>query len=172
MSRRNPTRRPGPVPADGGPAQGSARQDCLRAVQRGDVEGVRALLEAGTAADWRDGDGCSLVFHAIFRRQFAVAEVLLAHGADIDLTDRHSWTPLFWAAFNGHADVVGFLLAHGAEADAPTREGDRPLFIASYKGHAEVVGLLLAGGASPAARDGASGLDALGVARLRGTGPS
>jgi ankyrin repeat protein len=125
----------------------SAQAACLAAVQRGALERVSALLREGVAVNWQDKDGCSLIFHAIFRRHFAIAEELLARGANIDLTDRRGWTPLFWAAFNGHTDIVGFLVAHRADANMATHEGDRPLFMAAYKGHIETVRLLLAGGA-------------------------
>ncbi|MBU1647345.1 MAG: ankyrin repeat domain-containing protein [Gammaproteobacteria bacterium] len=92
---------------------------------------MRVLLQEGVAADWQDQNGFSLLFHAIFRRHFAIAEDLLARGADIDLANSHGWTPLFWAAFNGHTDIVGFLVAHRADANAATPDGDRPLFMAA-----------------------------------------
>ncbi len=73
----------------------SAQAACLAAVQGGALERVSALLREGVAVNWRDRDGCSLLFHAIFRRHFAIAEELLARGANIDLPDRRGWTPLF-----------------------------------------------------------------------------
>ncbi len=125
----------------------SAPAACLAAVQEGALERVSVLLREGVTVNWQDMDGCSLLFHAVFRRHFAIVEELLARGANIDLADQRGWTPLFWAAFNDHVDIVGFLAAHHADTNVATHEGDRPLFMAAYKGHAEVVRLLLAGGA-------------------------
>lgn len=100
--------------------QTSEAVSCLASVQRGDLEHVRTLLQKGMAVNWRDEQGYGLLFHAIFRRQFAIVEELLAHGANIDLPDRHGWTPLFWAAFNNHADIAGFLVAHHADTNRAT----------------------------------------------------
>lgn len=112
----------------------SAQAACLAAVQGAALERVSALLREGVAVNWQDKDGCSFLFHAIFRRHFAIAEELLARGANIDLPDQRGWTPLFWAAFNGHMDIVGFLVVHHADANAATHEGDRPLFMAFLQG--------------------------------------
>lgn len=73
----------------------SVQTSCLAAVRAGELGRVRVLLQEGAAVNWQDENGFSMLFHAIFRRHFAIAEELLARGANIDLPDRRGWTPLF-----------------------------------------------------------------------------
>lgn len=63
----------------------SVQAACFAAVQGGALERVNTLLRRGVAVNWQDEAGVSLLFHAIFRRHFAIAEALLAQGANIDL---------------------------------------------------------------------------------------
>ena len=121
----------------------STEKALIDAIRSGDVATVMRCLDGTTLVHWRDANGCSGLFHAVFNRKWPVVEALLARGADIDLADHKGWTPLFWAAFNGHADIVGPLIAMGADANKATLEGDLPLFMSAYKGHADVVRLLL-----------------------------
>jgi hypothetical protein len=139
----------------------------LDAVRQGNVPEVLRGLEDGLPANWQDTEGCSLIFHAVYHRQWAVIDSLLAHGALIDLTDRRGWTPLFWAVFNGHADIVSFLIGRGANPDVRTEDGEWPLFWAVYKGHTAVVRHLLVGGAKRDQLDG-DGHDVLWLARTLG----
>lgn len=97
--------------------------ELLDAVRHGNVPEVLRRLEQGLSSNWQDTEGCSALFHAVHRRQWAVVDALLARGASIDLPDFRDWTPLFWAAFNGHGDIVTFLIGRGADPDVPTADG-------------------------------------------------
>ena len=54
----------------------------------GDVVTVSRCLSDATLVDWRDANGCSGLFHAVFNRQWTVVDALLAAGANIDLADQ------------------------------------------------------------------------------------
>lgn len=112
-------------------------RELLRAIRRGDSQGVRALLLAGVELNRLDENGCNALFYALHGRHFDIAAKLLEWGADVDFPERHGWIPSFWAAFNGRADIVALLVARGADANVPTPDGDAPQFLAAYKGHAE-----------------------------------
>lgn len=84
----------------------------LDAIHEGDLNQVRRGLEHGVSGDWRDPDGTSALFYALYRRDWTIAEALLAHGADINAPDEKGWTPLFWAASSGYTDIVAFLVDH------------------------------------------------------------
>ncbi len=65
----------------------AVQTSCLAAVRAGELERVRVHLQEGAAVNGQDENGFSLLFHAIFRRHFAIAGELLARGADIDLAN-------------------------------------------------------------------------------------
>ena len=66
-----------------------------------------SLIEHGTAADTRDGEGRTPLMVAAAFDSPAVAEVLLAHGADPRARDTlNGNTPLDFAALSGHAGMA------------------------------------------------------------------
>jgi ankyrin repeat protein len=94
------------------------------AVQRGDRDYVRALLDAGAPADVRFKDGTSPLGAAIdgsadggspsFAR---IVELLVARGVDVNRRLPDGRTPLFAAAEAGDLRVVTALLDRGARAN-------------------------------------------------------
>lgn len=70
-----------------GAAHSSVEAACVEAVQERRLARVRVFLRDGVAVNWQDAKGFSLLFHAIFRRHFTIAEELLTQGANIDLAD-------------------------------------------------------------------------------------
>lgn len=98
------------------------RRTYYEAVERGDVDEVRALIASG-AADPNERIG-----------------------------DYGDWTPLTLAACHGHLAVVELLLDTGVHPDARNRFGYLPTVLAATGGpqpHQEVVDLLLRRGADP-----------------------
>jgi ankyrin repeat protein len=69
------------------------------AVERGDLESVRASLAADPAlARARDAGGATALHHAAFLGHRAVVEALLAAGAEVNARDAtHDATPAGWA---------------------------------------------------------------------------
>lgn len=118
----------------------------LDALHEGDLSRAKHGIKAGVSSDWRDPDGCSALFYALYRSDWAMAELLLDHGADINAPDIEGWTPLFWAASSGHTDVVSFLLNHRADPNIQTNDGEWALFWAVYEGYVDIVRLLLKAG--------------------------
>jgi uncharacterized protein len=155
----------------------SSSEDLFAAIEAGDVDGVRASLDADPSlAMARDHEGVSALLRARYRRDRALVEAVKARvpsldgyeaatfgdldrlavllAADPDLTQRRSgdgFTALHLAAFFGQDDAVRLLLARGADPDAPGTGWmtGTPLNAAASAGHATVVGLLLEAGADP-----------------------
>lgn len=98
------------------------------AVQRGDVESVRLLL-----------DHKANVEAVAPYSGFGYAQQRMSEG------DR----PMHVAARAGHATVVDLLIRQGASVHSITTEGETPLLVAASEGHAAVVKRLLAAGADP-----------------------
>jgi len=155
----------------------SASEDLLAAIDAGNVDRVRAMLDADPSlATARDHEGVSALLRARYRRDRALVEAIKARvgsldafeaatfgdldrlavllAADPDLTERRTgdgFTALHLAAFFGQDDVVRLLLARGADPDARGAGWmtGTPLNAAASARHATVVALLLEGGADP-----------------------
>lgn len=157
----------------------------LRAAERGDVEGVRALLARAVGVDLRDGYGGTPLARAAERGHGPVVDLLLKAGADPNVIDSISMTPLMAAAYRGHCTVVELLLAHGADVNkmAPVMPWTQPsvscypsaayrqtffertpLMVAVDRGHLEIAKLLLSHGADKGLR-GEGGCTASDLAR-------
>jgi ankyrin repeat protein len=155
----------------------SADDELFAAIERGDVDRVRAALAAGADPNaiqpdhwpgWRP-------LHASIEAledggPLETLSVLLKHGATVDGWDaQHDATPLLMAVFRGQKEAVRFLLDARADVNVVGGEGDSPLRWAVQSGDTELVRLLLERGAT---RDldvggGPSGMNALGIAAHR-----
>lgn len=68
----------------------------------GDLQGLRAALEAGTPVDGRDAQGCTALHFAADRGRADAAVLLLAAGADVNAQ--------VWAAAS--AGVIAMQVCH------------------------------------------------------------
>jgi len=155
----------------------SASEDLFAAIDAGDVDRVRATLDADPSlAMARDHEGLSALLRARYRRDRALVEAVKARVAsldafeaatfgdldrlavlladDPDLTGRRSgdgFTALHLAAFFRQDDAVRLLLARGADPDARGTGWmtGTPLNAAASARQATVVALLLEAGADP-----------------------
>lgn len=91
----------------------------VSAVQKGDRDAVRAMLDAGAPADRRYKSGVTAMSAALEGLARGpdgarVLELLVEHGADPNRRLPDGRTPLFAAAESGELRAVGFLLQRGA----------------------------------------------------------
>ena len=158
----------------------STSEDLFAAIESGDVERVRSILEADPAlAATRGAEGVSALMRARYRFDEAltdavrtrapgldvfeaasfgdverVTELLAIDSASVDARSGDGFTALHLAAFFGQVDAVQLLITLGAEVDAPGigwMTGTALHSAASAK-QAEVVRALLEAGADPNAR--------------------
>jgi putative CocE/NonD family hydrolase len=142
--------------------------ELLAAVQDGDREAVRSLVEAGVDVDGRDERGLTPLMWAVkLDDRDDMVRVLSELGADVDLASDDGNAALAMAAGAGNLAGVASLLAAGADADHPNERGTTALIYAAHRGHTEVVDVLIANGADPAIRN-AGGNSALLVAAAAG----
>lgn len=158
----------------------STSEDLFAAIEAGEVERVRAMLDAdaslGTA---RDAEGVSALMRARYRFDREMIEAMQPWVADMDLFEAAAagdldrltellaydpasidarsadgFTALHFAAFFGRPDAARLLVNHAADVDAYGTGWmtGTPLHSAASESHADVVGMLLEAGADPNAR--------------------
>jgi ankyrin repeat protein len=160
--RQESSRRPAPrlpVPAAPSPQgiSGAPSPRIHPAALDGDLERVKALLDAGTDVNAKDNGGQTPLHWAACGGHKTVVELLLARGANVNARDSGRGTPLHDAAGNGHREVVQLLLTKGAEPEARDDEGLTPAAAAVRNGHREVAELLLASAAKAESANRAAG---------------
>ncbi|KAI3697737.1 hypothetical protein L6452_30834 [Arctium lappa] len=81
----------------------------------GDLEGIKELLDSGTAVNFKDIDNRTALHVAACQGFCDVAELLLERGAEVDPKDRWGSTPLADAIHYKNHDVIKLLEKHGAK---------------------------------------------------------
>src|SRR5262249_30061883 len=84
------------------------------AVERGDLDGTRALLRNGVKADAQARDGRTALHLAADLGNAALARALVDGGAAADRKDKVGWLPVQVAAHQGYLDVVRLLADKGS----------------------------------------------------------
>lgn len=141
--------------------------DLIKAIDEGDFQKIRALLESGADTNAKDENGVTALMHATHKGYVDVVKQLLTYGADVNaktppsgfgLSDQ---TALMLAAVVGHTDVLKELLVHGTDVNAKDSMGMTALAsackfndnFASREDYIEAVKQLIAHGADVNARD-------------------
>ena len=129
------------------------------AAMRGDLAGVRALIDQGADVNGAQGDGMTALHWAAENGSAATAELLLNAGANLSAVTRlGGYTPLHLAAKAGSAEVVHAFLKGGADPRAATTTGGvTALHFAAAAGSGEALKALIDHGADPNAVESAWG---------------
>ncbi len=126
----------------------------LEAVEAGNLEEVKALLEKGADKNIKDMYGRTPLHHAIWKGHAPVVEYLVEKGADVEAEDFEKERPLHWAAVFGRISSIRCLLAHGANLEAEDKNGFRPLHkaVRETREAAAVIEIFLQNGADRRAK--------------------
>ena len=108
-------------------ASKGARLDLAGAAGLGRLEAVRALFEAASAEQIRDG----LLYACGYGRD-SVVEFLLEKGMDLTAHRADGQTALHWAVIGGHPGAVRLLLRNGAPLEVQNRYGGTALGQAAW----------------------------------------
>ncbi|MEW6677407.1 MAG: ankyrin repeat domain-containing protein [Pseudomonadota bacterium] len=117
----------------------------VEAVDRGDVEMVRLLLDAGADPDLKAA-GYTPLGRAAMQGHSRIARMLLEAGADPDLKSNDGNTPLAAAAAMNRVTVIRVLMAHQPDYTLHNLEGRTALSVAALEGFEEAVRAMLEGG--------------------------
>lgn len=115
----------------------------IEAAQNGDVNTVKALLDAGGNVNLKDETGRTLLMYAALRNHKEVAQALLDKGADANARSKTGETALSFAAREGHPEIARALLAKGADVNAEDSSGSAPVVYATQFNHPATLKLLL-----------------------------
>jgi ankyrin repeat protein len=123
--------------------------DLIKAAGRGDVQRVKALIDAKADVNAKDNHGGTALMEAAFQGHADIVTLLLDKGADIEASNKFGHTALTLATASRRTDVVKLLLDRGANTEA---KGEifrhTALMEAAIKGYADIVTLLLDKGAN------------------------
>ncbi|KAJ3114871.1 hypothetical protein HDU96_001532 [Phlyctochytrium bullatum] len=109
------------------------------AASDGDLDTVKAFVEAGIHPNTKDENGYTAIHAAASYGHIGLLEYLLANGGDPNVTDNDGDTPLF---FSEIASIANCLLQHGADATIRNHDGYLAIETASEEERDEVVELL------------------------------
>lgn len=127
------------------PVSEEDQREVLECARYGELDDLRALLDAGADVNFRDAASGSTALHnAAANGHGDVVALLVDRGARCE-PNANGNTPLHWAALNGHAAVVGVLLGRfeGMDALAKNAFGKSALTDAINAGHEDIARLIL-----------------------------
>jgi ankyrin repeat protein len=120
----------------------------IAAAERGELETLRRLLDAGAPVNARDARGRNAVLAATQGGHEAAARLLIERGADVNAQDEIADSAFLLAGARGHSGIV--LAALGATPPPDfkrlNRYGGTALIPACHHGHVDTVRVLLTTG--------------------------
>ena len=134
-------------------ATARAESPLADAIERGQRDEARVLIDGGADVNAAQGDGTTPLHWAAYRLDADLTRNLLAHGAKATAKNEFGSTPLAEAVKGGNTELVAMLLEAGADANAANSDGETALMLATRTGSLDVAKLLLERGADANARE-------------------
>lgn len=100
------------------------------AAQKGNIEIMTAMIEAGAKINTKGDRGNTAFTHAVAAKNAPLVALLVEKGAATDTFNKYGWSPLFYATRNGDLATMTLLLDKGARTDRLDSEGRSVLDIA------------------------------------------
>lgn len=147
-------------------AKGKLGQDLFMAIDRRNLEGIRALIKQGADPNSRNGLEMTPLYIAGASHQLDAMKELIAAGAKPDSESPYG-TPITFSAMSAHLDGVKLLISKGVDVNYARGDGMTPLMFAANAGHPGVVAELIQNKADVNAQDD-EGVSALAFAARQG----
>ncbi|KAJ7345134.1 hypothetical protein JRQ81_001084 [Phrynocephalus forsythii] len=107
------------------------------ATNRGHIDCVRSLLQAGAEPDIANKSRETPLYKACERKNAEAVQVLLEFNADVNHRCTRGWTALHEAVARNDIEIVDLLIKAGAKIEAANCYGITSLFVAAESGHLE-----------------------------------
>jgi ankyrin repeat protein len=136
---------------------GGTVDDCISAVQRGDLVAVTEFISVQkVSVNSTDIHGCSLLHWAALNQRYNVAKYLLISGADINVAGGDlGEMPLQWAVRSQYLPICDLLIQYGANLAHKSSAGAfDALHLACHSGNVPIICSLLINGANPDSTNG------------------
>ncbi len=125
------------------------RQTCLiDAVEAGDMECVKQMLEAAADVNQADKDGKTPLTKAVGQNELYIVKLLLVAGAHVNQCDNLGQTALMKAAWRNDAGCVKLLLESGADVNSADHFGETAVMEAAWQNASDCMKLLVEAGAN------------------------
>jgi ankyrin repeat protein len=136
------------------PEQALRNEALCKAATKGDLPGVRRLLDAGAEVDCLDAEGLTPLYHAATHNFNDICRLLLERGADPNpgKPGDLEGTALTQAAYRGFLDVVKTLVEFKADLNLRGYEQRTALHEAIWRSSAEIAVFLIEAGADTTGR--------------------
>jgi hypothetical protein len=128
-----------------GAAVGQSLDQLMRAVNDGNVQGVKELLDRGLEPDSADSNGNTTLMIASRLGHKDVVALLVSRKVNVARRSPFGDTAINYAALGGHLEIVKMLADHGAEIAPATGWG--PLHYAAFENRVDVIKYLIQKGA-------------------------
>lgn len=116
------------------------------AIEKGDLDAVKTLVEEGNTPDTPidyGGNRLTPLMKAAWEGELEIARYLIDKGADVNYSNQDKETPLHQAIGREQVDLVRFLIEKGAKVNVADVRGFTPLHKAAAAGNVEIVKLLV-----------------------------
>ena len=100
-----------------------SRRWIINAIDCGNIESVKWMLDKGVDLNFRDEEGTTVLHSAIDRdleNKHEILELLIEAGADINKKGFNDWTPAHTAAARNDVESLEILVKHGANLSIQT----------------------------------------------------
>jgi hypothetical protein len=128
-----------------GAAVGQSLDQLMRAVNDGNVQGVKELLDRGLEPDSADSNGNTTLMIASRLGHKDVVALLVSRKVNVARRSPFGDTAINYAALGGHLEIVKILADQGAEIAPATGWG--PLHYAAFENRVDVIKYLIQKGA-------------------------
>jgi ankyrin repeat protein len=115
----------------------------IGAVDKGDVQAVKALLEQGVYIHAQDGEGRCALVAAAYKNHLEIADLLIAAGADVNMKDDTIQSAYLIATMAGYPELMKKTIEAGADVNSTDSDNGTGLIRASDRGNVEIVRELL-----------------------------
>ena len=107
----------------------------IHRLRAGNVEVMRALLDAKCEVDVSNSRGATSLYAAISGNHIEAAELLLSHGADVNARTSDQNSMVHLAVYNGESEMIKVLLKHDPEfVTGSDKKFVHPVAIAAFMG--------------------------------------